>query len=45
MADTHLNDLLIESSQKFHYFLGDVHQVQYPIRSGQLTSSGSRGCD
>lgn len=44
MADTRLNDLLIESPQRFYYFLGHVHQVQYPIRSGQLTSIGSRGC-
>ena len=32
-----VNYLLIESLQKFHYFLGDSLQVEYPTGSGQLT--------
>ena len=30
-----VNYLLIESLQKFHYFLGDHYQVEYPFGSGQ----------
>jgi len=30
-----VNYLLIESMQKFHYFLGDQYQVEYPFGSGQ----------
>jgi hypothetical protein len=30
-----VNYLLIESLQKFHYFLGDQYQVEYPFGSGQ----------
>ncbi len=33
-----VNYLLIESLQKFHYFLGDDYQVEYPTGSGQATS-------
>jgi len=29
-----VNFLLIESLQKFHYFLGDAYQVEYPTGSG-----------
>jgi hypothetical protein len=31
-----VNYLLIESLQKFHYFLGDEYKVECPVRSGQL---------
>lgn len=30
-----VNYLLIESLQKFHYFLGDQYTVEYPTRSGR----------
>jgi hypothetical protein len=30
-----VNYLLIESLQKFHYFLGDEYKVEYPTRSGR----------
>jgi mannosylglycerate hydrolase MGH1-like protein len=30
-----VNYLLIESLQKFHYFLGDQYQVEYPVGSGK----------
>jgi len=30
-----VNYLLIESLQKFHYFLGDHYKVEYPVGSGQ----------
>jgi hypothetical protein len=30
-----VNYLLIESLQKFHYFLGDQFKVEYPTGSGQ----------
>jgi hypothetical protein len=30
--------LLIESLQKFHYYLGDEYRVEYPVRSGQFVS-------
>ncbi len=30
-----VNYLLVESLQKFHYFLGEQYQVEYPTRSGQ----------
>ena len=30
-----VNYLLIESLQKFHYFLGDHYTVEYPVGSGQ----------
>ena len=33
-----VNYLLIESLQKFHYFLGDEYKVEYPVRSGHLAS-------
>ena len=33
-----VNYLLIESLQKFHYFLGDQYQVEYPFGSGQQTT-------
>ncbi|MDR4468080.1 MAG: glucosidase [Nitrospira sp.] len=33
-----VNYLLIESLQKFHYFLGDAYKVEYPVRSGQSVS-------
>ncbi|MBK9306203.1 MAG: glucosidase [Nitrospira sp.] len=33
-----VNYLLIESLQKFHYFLGDAYKVEYPVRSGQYVS-------
>ena len=33
-----VNYLLIESLQKFHYFLGDDYTVEYPTGSGQATS-------
>ena len=31
-----VNYLLIESLQKFHYFLGDEYKVECPVRSGHL---------
>jgi hypothetical protein len=31
-----VNYLLIESLQKFHYFLGDEYKVEYPTRSGRF---------
>jgi hypothetical protein len=33
-----VNYLLIESLQKFHYFLGDSYQVEYPTGSGDKMS-------
>ncbi|MCP9469645.1 MAG: glucosidase [Nitrospira sp.] len=33
-----VNFLLIESLQKFHYFLGDEYKVEYPAGSGQMAS-------
>jgi len=33
-----INYLLIESLQKFHYFLGDEYKVEYPTGSGQQTT-------
>jgi hypothetical protein len=33
-----VNYLLIESLQKFHYFLGEAYKVEYPIRSGRYVS-------
>jgi hypothetical protein len=33
-----VNYLLIESLQKFHYFLGDDYKVEYPTGSGRLIS-------
>ncbi|MFN3681993.1 MAG: MGH1-like glycoside hydrolase domain-containing protein [Nitrospira sp.] len=33
-----VNFLLIESLQKFHYFLGDEYKVEYPTGSGQMAS-------
>ena len=30
-----VNYLLVESLQKFHYFLGDDYQVEFPTKSGQ----------
>ena len=30
-----MNYLLIESLQKFHYYLGDEYRVEYPTGSGQ----------
>jgi hypothetical protein len=33
-----VNYLLIESLQKFHYYLGDEYRVEYPVRSGQFVS-------
>jgi hypothetical protein len=33
-----VNYLLIESLQKFHYFLGDGYKVEYPTGSGQHTT-------
>jgi hypothetical protein len=33
-----VNFLLIESLQKFHYFLGDEYKVEYPAGSGQMVS-------
>ncbi len=33
-----VNYLLIESLQKFHYFLGDAYKVEYPFRSGHYVS-------
>ena len=33
-----VNYLLIESLQKFHYFLGDQYQVEYPTGSGQQST-------
>jgi hypothetical protein len=33
-----VNYLLIESLQKFHYFLGDQYQVEYPIGSGRQST-------
>lgn len=30
-----VNYLLIESLQKFHYFLGEAYKVEYPVRSGR----------
>ena len=35
-----VNYLLIESLQKFHYFLGDHYQVEYPVGSGQHATLG-----
>jgi hypothetical protein len=31
-----VNYLLVESLQKFHYFLGDEYQVECPARSGEM---------
>ncbi|HEX5549289.1 MAG TPA: glucosidase [Nitrospira sp.] len=33
-----VNYLLIESLQKFHFFLGDHYQVEYPFGSGQQST-------
>ncbi|MBX3329198.1 MAG: glucosidase [Nitrospira sp.] len=33
-----VNYLLIESLQKFHYFLGNEYKVEYPVSSGQFVS-------
>ncbi len=33
-----VNYLLIESLQKFHYFLGEDFKVEYPVRSGRFLS-------
>ena len=33
-----VNYLLIESLQKFHYFLGDAYQVEYPTGSGKTAT-------
>ncbi len=33
-----VNYLLIESLQKFHYYLGDAYKVEYPVRSGHFVS-------
>ena len=33
-----VNYLLIESLQRFHYFLGDQYQVEYPIGSGRQSA-------
>lgn len=33
-----VNYLLIESLQKFHYFLGNEYKVEYPVRSGRLAT-------
>ncbi|MCS6897508.1 MAG: glucosidase, partial [Nitrospira sp.] len=33
-----VNFLLIESLQKFHYFLGDEYKVEYPTGSGRMAS-------
>ncbi|CUS38890.1 MGH1-like glycoside hydrolase domain-containing protein [Candidatus Nitrospira nitrificans] len=33
-----VNYLLIESLQKFHYFLGDEYKVECPVRSGRFAS-------
>ena len=33
-----VNYLLIESLQKFHYFLGEEFKVEYPVRSGRFIS-------
>ncbi|MCP9471965.1 MAG: glucosidase [Nitrospira sp.] len=33
-----VNFLLIESLQKFHYFLGDEYKVEYPTGSGRMTT-------
>jgi mannosylglycerate hydrolase MGH1-like protein len=33
-----VNYLLIESLQKFHYFLGNQYQVEYPTRSGHQST-------
>jgi hypothetical protein len=33
-----VNYLLIESLQKFHYYLGDEYRVEYPVRSRQFVS-------
>ena len=33
-----VNYLLIESLQKFHYFLGEAYKVEYPVRSGRYVS-------
>ncbi len=33
-----VNYLLIESLQKFHYFLGDSYKVEYPTGSGKLAT-------
>jgi hypothetical protein len=33
-----VNYLLIESLQKFHYFLGDSFKVEYPTGSGRLAT-------
>jgi hypothetical protein len=35
-----VNYLLIESLQKFHYFLGDHYRVEYPFGSGQQATLG-----
>jgi len=33
-----VNYLIIESLQKFHYFLGDAYKVEFPTGSGKLSS-------
>jgi len=33
-----VNYLIIESLQKFHYYLGDGYQVEYPTGSGRMTT-------
>ena len=35
-----VNYLLIESLQKFHYFLGDHYRVEYPFGSGEQATLG-----
>ena len=35
-----VNYLLVESLQKFHYFLGDHYKVEYPTGSGHLLTLG-----
>lgn len=35
-----VNYLIIESLQKFHYFLGDGYKVEYPTGSGQMMNLG-----
>ncbi len=40
-----LNYLLIESLQKFHYFLGDDFLIEYPTGSGNMKNLWDIGCD
>jgi hypothetical protein len=40
-----VNYLLIESLQKFHYFLGDGYTVEYPFGSGEQASLGEVASD